>query len=872
MSDTENNTAPTTEVNEETTTTVVAEIEQQDQPQKQQPEEAAAKTEEPKPEEKAEEEQKPQQEEQQQESKPEEQQPEEKQPEEQQQQQPEESAPATSSANNDEVENVVQPEEKAAAEKEEAVAEEKKPESTTETATEEKKAEPQPEIAQKSDESLLESNAAPAEQQAPASTVAESEAPKSAITVETITEERKKEDTEVLPAASSSSSSAETASANNNNNEAKPQSAFRAGINIQSRSASVVHMGNGVYRRANYKDGLVDRWFEDVATLHDSFMRGVTKFPNNNALGKRIPGGGYEWLTYKQAHEKVTQLSSGLRHLGINDHDTVGIYSKNRVEWQIASEACSAHSIISVALYDTLGADSCSYIVNHAELKAIICSPENISKILNLIKEMPTVRFLVSMETPKEEDQKRASELGVTLYSFDDVYKMGQEHPHEFVPPKPEDVALIMYTSGTTGMPKGVPLTHANVTATIAGVVGSLFELTSNDVLISYLPLAHILQRAVESALFGFGIAIGYWQGDIAKLMDDLMELKPTIMTAVPRVLERIKAGIEAKVKETPAFRQWIFKQAYAWKKGNVEKGKKSSILDAVVFKTIQTRVGGRLRGIISGGAYLRPEVQEFMRVVFGCPVIQGYGLTETSAGGTIMEWNDTKNGTIGAPVGCAEIKLADVPEMNYLSTNNPPAGEIWIRGANVMKGYYKDEEKTREVMTEDGWFRTGDIGTLIDNRFMIVDRIKNVIKLPQGEYVALEKVESAYAACNLVDQICVHADVANPHLVCVVIPNQKNLRELAIRLNLATEADDINAICKKKEVRDAVLNELTATGKAAKLNGFEMVKSVWLDTDPFTVENDLLTPSMKLRRPNFKKKYQEAIDTMYSETANRND
>lgn len=638
------------------------------------------------------------------------------------------------------------------------------------------------------------------------------------------------------------------------------------------KRGSVIHMGQGVFRRAGNEQQLLTKWF-DCETLHDSFLRGYHFFPNNPCLGKRKSAATtsadqpYLWLSYREVHAALTHFSSGLRHLGVNPGDRVGIYSKNRVEWQIAAEGCNSQSFVTVALYDTLGPESSVYIVNHAELSTIIVEPESMPKLLSIWPQFKTVKFIVQMEQITDDTRQRAASINMPLHAFSEVTQLGEKNPVPSTPSSANSLAVIMYTSGTTGMPKGVQLTNKNVLSTMAGVFGAFsgFGFSDKDVFASYLPLAHILQRACESAFFSLGGSIGYWRGDPRLLMDDLINLRPTLLVAVPRVLEKIRAGLDQVVADSNPVSKWLFHKAYSYKDSNISAGKSSRIWDTLVFRRIQKKVGGRVRGILCGGAYLRPSTQHYMRVIFGCPVIQGYGLTETAAGGTISEFTDNADGHIGAPVGCSEIKLVDAPDMGYRHDANPPSGELCIRGPNVFSGYYKDPEKTREAIDSEGWFHTGDIVQLVDNRFMVIDRIKNLIKLPQGEYVALEKVENMLMACRTVDQICVHADVQREWLVCVIIPNKRAITDFANEKGIPQQAD-YSQFLKQDNLRHAVLADLQTTGRQQKLLGFEIPMNVWLDNEPFTPDNNMLTPSLKMLRQNFRNKYANQITHMYEE------
>ncbi|KAG8966792.1 hypothetical protein FRC05_002428 [Tulasnella sp. 425] len=292
---------------------------------------------------------------------------------------------------------------------------------------------------------------------------------------------------------------------------------------------------------------------------------------------------------------------------------------------------------------------------------------------------------------------------------------------------------------------------------------------------------------------------------------------------------------------------------------------------DALVFRKIQAVLGGRLGVMTSGSAPISKDCMNFLKIAFSCTVLEGYGLTETCAT-TTLNWplDPTSTGTIGPPQTVNEVKLLDVPHMNYTSEDKPYArGEILVRGPNVFIRYHKDEKSTKEALDDEGWFHTGDVALIDDcGRLTIIDRIKNIMKLAQGEYVALEKVENVYTACPLVSQIYVHGDSLQDHLIAVVVPDPVALSEAARSLGLKIEPSDSQAI--QKAVTDpkiikAVLATMTTTAKKAGLNGFETVKAIHLTLEPFTIENNLLTPTFKVRRRDAAAMYKEVLDGLYN-------
>jgi len=627
-----------------------------------------------------------------------------------------------------------------------------------------------------------------------------------------------------------------------------------------------------VHRSAYSPLKLVSRFHDhpEIGTLHDNFVHAVETFRDYKYLGTRIRVDGtvgeYKWMTYGEAATARSEIGSGLIYHGIPKGSCIGLYFINRPEWLIVDHACSAYSSISVPLYDTLGPDAVKFIVNHASVQVIFCVPQTLNSLLSFLSDIPTVRLIVVVGGIDDQIPSLPSTTGVQVVTYSKLLSQGRSNLQPFCPPKPDDVATICYTSGTTGTPKGAILTHGNLIANVAGTSLSV-KFFPSDVYISYLPLAHIYERVNQIATVYNGVAVGFYQGDNMKLMDDVAALRPTIFSSVPRLYNRIYAGILNAVKTSGGLRERLFNAAYNAKKQAILSGKNASPMwDKLVFNKIRERLGGRVRFMTSGASPLSPDVMDFLKICFGCRVSEGYGMTETSCVISGMDEGDNLSGHVGSPNPACEIKLVDVPEMNYTSDDQPyPRGEICVRGPIIFKGYYKDEVQTKEVVDEDEWFHTGDIGTwLPEGRLKIIDRKKNIFKLAQGEYIAPEKIENVYAKCKFIAQCFIYGDSLNSSLVAVVSVDPDVLKAWAASEGIKCE--DLGQLCNDPRARAAVLADMDAIGREAQLRGFEFAKAVTLVHEPFTLENGLLTPTFKVKRPQAKEYFAKAIANMYAE------
>ncbi|KAG9028636.1 hypothetical protein FRB95_006267 [Tulasnella sp. JGI-2019a] len=619
--------------------------------------------------------------------------------------------------------------------------------------------------------------------------------------------------------------------------------------------------------------------------LPDLFDSGLAYGRDRNYLGHRqvisehplVLAKEYTWESYGQVDKRrraigsamELKFKSGMYPKGA-EFETIGIWSINRPEWQIIDLACQAYNKVSVSLYDTLGPDACEYIIKHAEISLAFATTQHIATLLAISHRTPTLKTIVSIEklhhTTRDVLTRWGKERGIEIMDLPEFEALGEKNLIAPLPCVPDTVTSICYTSGTTNNPKGVVLTHGNLaSAALACLHGSNYN--EKTILLSYLPLERFsFQRTLEIVMTSFGGSIGYFSGDPLRLLEDCQILRPDLFASVPRVLNRLYQAAMQGTK-APGLGGALYRKALETKMHYLHTTgqNKHALYDRLVFSKIQAVLGGRVGVIISGSAPISRDVMDFLKIGFACDVIEGWGLTETCAVGTLGWIGDPTSTTmIGPPRLCSEIKLVDVPEMNYLSTDKPnPRGEVCIRGPNVFKRYFKDEKNTKEALDAEGWFRTGDVAEVdAQGRFKIIDRIKNIMKLAQGEYVALEKIENTYSACPVVGQVYVHGDSLKDHLIAVVVPDPVILSQV---VGHDVSGSKLSKACDDPKVADEVLKMLSQTAKKAGLKGFEQVKAVHLTTEPFSVENGMLTPTFKIRRRDAAAFFKEVLDGLYA-------
>ncbi|KAH0790807.1 AMP-binding enzyme family protein [Histomonas meleagridis] len=560
--------------------------------------------------------------------------------------------------------------------------------------------------------------------------------------------------------------------------------------------------------------------------------------------------GEYKYITYGQFRKNCLNMASGLVALGFQKGDTIGIYSYSCLLWQTIFFACQYAGCIPVPVYDSLGPTAAEYIINHSECKAIFAMEAKLQSAIEASKNSTVKEIFIIPKAHPESPREYRTAL--------QVMEIGAENIQNFTPnqPHPDDPCIYMYTSGSTGNPKGCILTQKGVIAGGVGLSNVNGSITKKDTYFSFLPLAHVYELCVEIVMINQGVKIGFYTGDTRRLVDDIQALQPTIMCGVPRIWNRLYQSFTDGINALP----WLLRKVVTWainnKNESLMNDREPSLLLDFLFSKFRSVLGGKLKLIVSGGAPILPDVFGLMRSVISKNVIQGYGLTEISAGGCVQETGSKNPGDVGVVCSSIQMKLRSVKDFDYNPLGNPPTGEILFRGISLFSGYYKDEELTSQAMC-DGWFATGDVGMITeDGHLQIIDRVKQLVKLSQGEYISMTSLTEQYQNTPGIESIYIYADSHHNTLVAIVVPTQDKIKEW--------EKSGINDFMDNNMAKKDMLDALRKQAEDSKMRGFERITAIAFDNEPFSIENGLLTPSLKPQIHSLKKKYAEKVAQLY--------
>ena len=591
------------------------------------------------------------------------------------------------------------------------------------------------------------------------------------------------------------------------------------------------------------------------ATLNDLFFDAMERFRERTAMLRARRDGNWTDISTAEVADCVHATSIGLLELGLEPGDRVAILSENRPEWAYADFAILTARCTDVPIYSTLPTPQIEYLLRDSEAVAVMVSNRTqLDKILQIRDSVPKLQHVITfddgVEGPGILPIRRLMNTGRTQASQFPRWR------DEALSVKPDDLATIIYTSGTTGDPKGVMLTHGNIGSNVRACAHVL-DVRDGDESLSFLPLSHIFERtAGHYVMLHIGVTINYAR-NVDTLAADLLDRAPTVLTAVPRMYEKIYEKVMDRAREGSPRKQRIFRWARAtgeeWTNRKLAGQAipfalklKHRLADRLVFERVRAGTGGRLRCSISGGAPLNPEIARFFHAA-GMPVLEGYGLTETSPVITVNTFEAMRIGSVGRPIPGVEVRIAE-------------DGEILTRGPHVMKGYYKKPEATAEVLTPDGWFHTGDIGRLDQDGFLyITDRKKDLIVTAGGKNIAPQPIEGRLRTNPLVAQAVMLGD-RRKFPVLLLVPNFEKLRQWAAAEGL-TFADDA-ALVALPAVQTKM--ELEVKKHLRDLAQFEVPKRFLILPRDFSIERGELTPKMSIRRKAIEKNYQAEITALY--------
>ncbi|KAI3406965.2 FAA4 [Candida oxycetoniae] len=591
--------------------------------------------------------------------------------------------------------------------------------------------------------------------------------------------------------------------------------------------------------------------------------------------------GPYQYISYPDLLTLVKNYSKGLLALGLkpNQGSKLMVFAQTSHRWMQTFLACSFQNIPIVTAYDTLGENGLTHSLVQTEANAVFTDNGLLSSLVKPLQKAKSVKYIIHTESIDPNDQRQGGKLyenaksskekllqvrpDLQFLSLEEVVELGAKSEQSLHLPKADDLCCIMYTSGSTGDPKGVCITNANLLGAVAGISTNAGRdlVGPTDSVVAFLPLAHIFELAFECAVFWWGVPLGYanvktlTEASVRNCKPDLIEFKPTIMVGVAAVWESVRKGVLAKLKKAPPLQQKLFWAAFYAKSSLHKWHIPGGSLFNVIFKKVKAATGGHLRYVLNGGSPISIDAQVFVSTLIA-PMLLGYGLTETCAMGTIVEFKHIEYGSLGSLVGSVTAKLVDVPDAGYFAKDNQ--GEILLKGAPVVKEYYKNEKETSEAFTEDGWFRTGDIGEWSSNGALrIIDRKKNLVKTLNGEYIALEKLESVYRSNQLVQNLCVYASQDKVKPIAIVVPVEGFLDQLGF--NVETSYDD-------RKLLRAFLHSLLETGKNQGLKGIELLEAIVIVHDEWTPDNGFVSSAQKLQRKKILKTYETEVKKAYGD------
>lgn len=606
----------------------------------------------------------------------------------------------------------------------------------------------------------------------------------------------------------------------------------------------------------------------DNHSCYDWLLSSFRLNPTSPCTGtrQRLPDGSFTFHSYAEVDRITHYLASGMRVLGLASATSipfVAIWSRNREEWVWVDLACVRQTITVIPVFDGASDLAVSHIFLQTGVKTVFCSKERTLRIAKLKEKCEDLSVIVQFEEVSEQLKAQCAEFGLTIVPFQEVLETGRLHSLPDNPPKSSDFYAFSYTSGTTGLPKGVMTTYGNLTAAVTSIILSGTLMQTNTKHLSYMPLAHLFERINLHLILKCAGAIGFFSGDAAMIVEDAKALGPTVFPTVPRIVKRLVGEIQADMRSLPLL--WrLAVRAFLWWKGKCMDwfGTCHSCLDAVFLGKYRGMLGPNLKEVVCSSAPIDSHTLDFISLVLSVSIKQPYGQTETSGPITASLSHGRNTNTVGFPYPCIEYKLISVPDMGYFVTDKvAPRGEVLARGPSVCAGYYKLPAETAESIDSEGWVHTGDIGLITSaGCLQLVDRKQHFFKLAQGEYIAPEKIQNILLNHELVQQIFVTGNPMSDFLVAILYPSYQVLAE-------KYPGKGAKELARSKETERYLAAVLRAYGLDRGLNSLEIPKRLYLKSKPMKANSGIFTPSLKLIRTAAKRKYEGKIAQLYADS-----
>ena len=647
----------------------------------------------------------------------------------------------------------------------------------------------------------------------------------------------------------------------------------------------------------------VEDYYKDK-TLIGKVLEKMKEFKDRPCLGRRLKIGEtkegspifekkYTYFTYSEVEEFCYKFAKNLHekrdefivkdsyiNLKLN---LVGIFAKNCIEWVITDFGCHLDSVTNVTLYSTLGQEAFKFICEETKIKTIFVSPDLVDSLceyknkfnLNYLRNAILYDFTTNCDSKIYLEKLKNANFNVYSFTSEFLKENDNIKKSDLIISQPDTTMTICYTSGTSGNPKGVMISQRNMIVSLETIIRDTgVPLDEYGAHLSFLPLAHIFERIIISGFMISAARIGFISTNVKNLVEDMSILGPTIVCLVPRVMQTIRTKIFDSFNSLNLWQKELAYKAYYTKLENFRKYGiiNHVIYDQIIFKKVRNMFGGKVKCLLSASAPMQKELADDFKIFFSVPIIEALGMTELSGATFCTNTKDLTNLTTGGVTGGAKLILRSVPELNYYVDDiidgiECPAGEICVKGPMVFQGYYKNDEENNKSFDKDGYFHTGDVGRLfpnLGNGLKVVDRVKEIFKLSQGEYIVPAKLESIYYQCPYIKQIMVYGNSNMNNIIAIINPDLNRCSQ-----DLGIPLEEINKDEENPNLKDLIRKDLQKYASEAKFNGLEKIKYMILTFEGFTINNGCMTPTMKIIRKKVELKFKERIDKIYKEIKN---